>query len=74
MTAATLSIYFSNTFSLEDRQQSEDRNHRIGQNNVVLYVDLVSDLKVDRLLISALESKKDLADYVNDNLKIEDMV
>lgn len=74
MIAATLTVYYSNTFSLEERLQSEDRNHRMGQVNNVLYVDLVSDLRVDRLVIGALENKKDLADYVNDNLTVDDLI
>jgi SNF2 family DNA or RNA helicase len=74
LTAATLSVYFSNTFSLEDRLQSEDRNHRIGQENAVLYVDLVSDLRVDRMLAVALSQKKSLSDFVQSNLRVDDLV
>jgi SNF2 family DNA or RNA helicase len=73
LTAATLSVYYSNTFSLEDRLQSEDRNHRIGQENEVLYIDLISDLKVDRLVATALENKQSLSAYVNEGLRIADM-
>ncbi len=74
LTAATLSIYYSNTFSGEDRMQSEDRNHRIGQENEVLYIDLLSDLKVDRLIQRALEMKLGLAEYVNDGLRVQDLL
>ena len=74
LTAATLSVYYSNTFSLEDREQSEDRNHRIGQENEVTYVDLISDLKVDRLVQTALINKKDVSAYVNEGLRIADML
>lgn len=34
-------VYFENSYSLDARIQSEDRNHRIGQRNPVLYVDMV---------------------------------
>jgi SNF2 family DNA or RNA helicase len=38
LTRASYVIYFSNSYNLEVRQQSEDRAHRIGQTrNVVLY-------------------------------------
>lgn len=74
LTAATLSVYYSNTFSAEDRLQSEDRNHRIGQENEVMYVDLVSDLKVDQMVAAALERKIDVAAYVNDNLRVQDLL
>lgn len=73
LTAATLSVYYSNTFSLEDRLQSEDRNHRIGQENEVTYIDLKSDLKVDTLVLNALLNKKEVADYVGDSLRIDDL-
>lgn len=66
--AATLSVYFSNTFSLEDREQSEDRNHRIGQLNMVTYVDLISNLKVDQLIMASLLQKKSLSQHVNAGL------
>lgn len=74
LTAATLSVYYSNTFSLEDRLQSEDRNHRIGQENEVLYVDLMSDLRVDRLVLTALENKCSLSAYVNEGLRVADLI
>ena len=74
LTAATMSIYYSNTFSLEDRLQSEDRNHRIGQENEVIYVDLVSDLKVDRLIQTAIANKMDVAQFVNEGLRVADLL
>jgi SNF2 family DNA or RNA helicase len=69
ITAATLAVYYSNTFSLEDREQSEDRNHRHGQHNEVMYIDLISDLKVDKTVVTAIANKKDVADYVKENLR-----
>src|SRR6185437_1186989 len=36
-------IYYSRTFSCTERAQSEDRFHRIGQHNVVEYIDIVSE-------------------------------
>lgn len=63
-TAATLTIYYSNDFSLEKRLQSEDRNHRIGQTNKVLYVDLEMPNTLDARILRALKTKKNLADTV----------
>jgi SNF2 family DNA or RNA helicase len=74
LTAATLSVYYSNTFSLEDRLQSEDRNHRIGQEYPVTYVDLKSDLKVDQMLLDALTNKKSLSEYVSGALRVDDLL
>lgn len=71
LTAASTVIYYSNTFSLADRLQSEDRAHRIGQTKSVLYIDLVCRGTVDRVLLAAHREKKNLADLVTgDNLKL----
>jgi SNF2 family DNA or RNA helicase len=59
---ASTTIYYSNSFSLEHRLQSEDRNHRIGQKNNVTYIDLVADCKIDKRITDALRSKKEVAD------------
>lgn len=63
-TAANLSLYYSNTFSLEDRLQSEDRPHRIGQLHPVQYIDLEAEDTVDSSIITSLVAKKDVADAV----------
>lgn len=61
LTAATNVIYYANDYNLETRWQSEDRCHRIGQNNKVLYVDLVVPGTVDINIAKALKSKINLA-------------
>jgi SNF2 family DNA or RNA helicase len=57
-------IYYSNSFKLVDRLQSEDRAHRIGQNNQVLYVDLIAEDSVDNKIVDSLRGKKGLADQI----------
>jgi SWI/SNF-related matrix-associated actin-dependent regulator 1 of chromatin subfamily A len=57
LTQANTVIYFSNNYDLEQRQQSEDRAHRIGQENKVLYIDLVAEKTVDESVIRALNQK-----------------
>lgn len=54
-------IYFNNGYSLEQRVQSEDRCHRIGQTKTVTYVDLVSPKTVDDKVLTALLKKSKLA-------------
>lgn len=66
--------YYSNSFSLEDRLQSEDRAHRIGQTggkqNHVLYTDFEAPDTLDTKVIDALRNKKDVADMVTgDDIK-----
>lgn len=67
LTAATTVIYFSNSFSLEDRLQSEDRAHRIGQYHAVNYVDLECRGTVDTKINLALQKKMNLADMITED-------
>jgi len=60
LTEANLVIYYSNSFDLEHRLQSEDRSHRIGQRNPVLYVDLITEKTVDERIVTALRNKIDI--------------
>ena len=47
LTAGHTVVYYSNSYDLEIRLQSEDRAHRIGQKEKVTYVDLISEGTVD---------------------------
>ena len=64
LTAATTVIYYSNSYDLEIRLQSEDRAHRIGQTNKVTYVDLVSPETIDEKILQALQEKINLSQTV----------
>jgi len=57
LTAASYVVYFSNSYNLEVRQQSEDRAHRIGQKKNVTYIDLLMKGSIDMLIVSALQRK-----------------
>jgi SNF2 family DNA or RNA helicase len=70
-TAANLSFYYSNTFSLEDRLQSEDRPHRIGQKRSVQYTDMEAEGTVDGNIITSLIGKKEVADAVTGDPAID---
>ena len=59
-----LAFYYSNTFSLLERLQSEDRQHRPGQHNAVTYVDLIADRTVDSKILKSLREAHDVADRV----------
>ena len=70
LTAANTVIYYSNSYSLEMRQQSEDRAHRVGQLNPVTYVDLVARDSLDEKIIQALLAKRNIANEIlNDDLE-----
>ena len=64
LTAAQNVIYFSNSFDLAVRMQSEDRAHRIGQRNTVTYIDLISEGTIDEKIVKALRGKMDIASQV----------
>jgi SNF2 family DNA or RNA helicase len=64
LTAANTMVYYSNSFDLEKRLQSEDRAHRIGQTKNVTYIDLISPGTVDEKIVKALREKIDIATQV----------
>lgn len=64
ITAASTMIYYSNSYDLESRLQSEDRIHRIGQKNFCTYIDFVTPGTVDEKILKALRSKINIADKV----------
>jgi SNF2 family DNA or RNA helicase len=64
LTAAKLVIYYSNDFSLENRLQSEDRAHRIGQTDSVQYLDFVAIDTKDDDVVWALQHKLDTATMI----------
>jgi SNF2 family DNA or RNA helicase len=68
LTRAQYVIYYSNSFSLSHRLQSEDRAHRIGQTNNVTYVDLQATNTFDSHIKKALLDKEKLSDKVLDGL------
>ena len=69
---AHTTIYYSNTFSMELRQQSEFRTFRMGQKYPCTYIDYVS-CEVDKTIADALRLKKGLLEYIRDK-SIEEVV
>ena len=61
LTAAKYVIYFSNSYNLEVRQQSEDRAHRYGQTSQVTYIDLIATDTIDEMVLHNLENKIELS-------------
>jgi SNF2 family DNA or RNA helicase len=64
LTAANVVVYYSNSFDLEKRLQSEDRAHRIGQTKNVTYIDLITPKTVDEKIVKALRDKINIATQV----------
>lgn len=63
-TVADLTVYYANNYDLEQRAQSEDRNHRKGQTKKVTYVDLIARGTVDEKIVSALRKKINMATMI----------
>jgi SNF2 family DNA or RNA helicase len=64
LTQANTVIYYSNSYDLEKRLQSEDRAHRIGQQKNVTYIDLIAEDTVDEKIVKALRDKINIASEV----------
>jgi SNF2 family DNA or RNA helicase len=64
-TAATYVIYYSNSFSYEDRYQSEDRAHRKGQHNHVTYQDIEMAVPEDKMILRAIRKKKEVEEALS---------
>lgn len=60
--------YYSNSFNLEHRLQSEDRHHRSGTRHTVTYNDVEAMDSMDQKLIGSLRNKLDVSTIImNDN-------
>ena len=68
LTRASTMVYYSNNYSLENRLQSQDRIHRIGQDNKCTYIDLVVPKSIDEAILRRLKEKKELSNEVLDDL------
>jgi len=64
LTEANTVIYYSNSYDLEKRMQSEDRAHRIGQTKSVLYIDLIAKGTVEEKIVKVLKAKENLANLI----------
>jgi hypothetical protein len=62
-------IYFSNDWNSVNRQQSEDRLHRIGTRKKVILVDLVASRSIDSTILSNLKRKKSFSDLMLSDLR-----
>lgn len=65
-TVAANSVYYSNSFDLEHRAQSEDRTHRSGTDRVrgASYQDMITRGTVERKIVQSLRKKIDMATAV----------
>ena len=69
---AHTTLFYSNTFSMETRQQAEFRTFRMGQKHPCLYIDYTCS-EVDKTITKALKMKKGLLEYIRDK-DIEEVI
>lgn len=72
LVTASNAVYLSNDYSLLTRLQSEDRLHRPGQRNNVLYTDFLAtgpqgQQTIDHIIYNALRRKEDFARWTTDH-------
>lgn len=63
-------VFYENSFSMDDRVQIEDRNHRIGQRFTVNIIDMVCS-DIEAKVIKALQQKQDIAEAIIDAIKVQ---
>ena len=61
-------IYYSHEFSVEKRQQSEDRCHRIGTTGTVTIISLVGTDTIDEYVVECCQQKRDVAEGILNNI------
>ena len=62
-------IYYSNDWDYATRSQSEDRVHRIGQENNVQIIDICADETLDERILSCLRRKENLVDSFKSHIR-----
>ena len=63
-TGSVNAIYLENSFSLDDRFQSESRQHRIGMKGIATYVDLILEDTIDEYVLTILKDKLKISEYI----------
>jgi len=62
-------IYFSLNYSYELQKQSQDRIHRIGQQNKCTYYYLIADKTIDEVILETIQKKDDLSSTILEYLR-----
>jgi SNF2 family DNA or RNA helicase len=68
LTRAEQVIYYSNSYDLDQRLQSEDRSHRIGTKHSVVYTDIAAHDTIDIRIASALQTKQGTITQILDSI------
>lgn len=69
LNSATRTIYYSHGMALEPREQSMDRNYRIGQKEKVLVRDYVDSYSLERNILDLLDHKIDVKAFLQSRVE-----
>lgn len=69
LTAASIAIFYSMSYSYADYEQAKARIHRIGQTKSVTYIHLIAKNTIDEDVFDAVKGKRDVAQLVVDKYK-----
>ena len=61
---ASWEVFYSNSYSLEQRLQAEDRGHRIGLKHPLTIFDIVARDTLDPRIIATLRANKEVSDMI----------
>lgn len=64
-TTPSTTYYYSNSYDLEYRTQSEERNYRIGQFNPCLYMDAIAQDTINFPMVQSLRKKLDMFSLIS---------
>jgi len=70
---STIQLWYSNSYKTEDRLQAEDRSHRIGTTDNVLYKDIIAKGTLDEKIYKAIREGRELNDYFSQT-SLEDLL
>lgn len=69
---ASYVIFYNNAFKYSEREQAEDRCHRIGQDKTVTYIDITCRDSIDVRIMDSLHNKGDvIADFKHEVQKVK---
>lgn len=75
LSIANLVVYFTNSFALLDRVQTEDRTETVKRDKgSTTYLDLVMEDTLDMTVLKALAEKQKLSDLLTGDTRIQDWV
>ena len=63
-TGSVNAIYLENSFSIDERHQSESRQHRIGMKGTATYTDLLLEDTIDEHVLNILRDKLKISEYI----------